>query len=573
MKPDFRRTMIWLHTYTGLIIGWLLFAIFLTGTLSYFNDEISQWMQPEFHVSMERQFDAINDSEGVGSEEKDSEEINSEGIDKQEITSEEIDGEAKRLALINLSIAKLKAQGKEQDNWHITLPNVRSNQWLLQWQQGKTRQSSYLQGDNGEQVNPRQTHGGDFFRTFHYSLELRNVGGRYFSGVAAMFMLLAVFSGIFTHRRFFRDFFTLRKKTLLKTLTDFHALAGIITIPFAVMICASALVIYIGLYMPWSAQYYLEGGARELNQKVTTYLPKVTPAQDYQAPISDFTLIQKQLEKAWGGDHQIKRISFEHPFDINGRIIVERNKQLSLSNKADVLVFSSHNGQPLAGMFDERTARKIRRIFYGLHEAHFADPGLRWLLFISGLLSCGLIASGLIIWLNKRLEKTKQRHMGHFIVERLNIAGIAGLVLAILAYFYANRLLPLDIDDRASVEVSIFLWVWLLSLLHSVFRPAHKAWTLQLLVAATACVLLPILDVIQQPQRLMQAIEQKNGVYLGFELVLLITGILLYKTATALYKRQKKPVQGQAIFSNKRPSNKRLSEKRLAKRRNKPNAA
>lgn len=520
MKPDFRRTMIWLHTYTGLLLGWLLFAIFLTGTLSYFNNEITQWMQPEF--------ESRNSSEN------------------------------QHLALINLSIARLTAQGNDQDTWQIVLPNIRSNQWRLQWQQGETRQSLYLQGENGEQVVPRQTLGGDFFRTFHYSLELRDVGGRYLSGVAAMFMLLAVFSGIFTHRRFFRDFFTLRKKTLLKTLTDFHALAGIITIPFVSMICASALVIYIGLYMPWSAQYYLEGGTRELNKKVTTYLPKVALANHYQEPITDFSVIQKQLEKTWGEDHQIKRISFEHPFDSNGRIIVERSKQLLLSNKADVLVFSAHSGHSLTGMPPERTARQIRRIFYGLHEAHFAEPGLRWLFFISGLLSCALIASGLLIWLNKRLEKVKQRHMGHFIVERLNIAGIAGLILAILAYFYANRLLPIDIDERARLEITVFLLAWLVSLLHSVLRPVNNAWLEQLLLASTACFLLPVVDVIQQPQRLLQAIEHQNWVYMGFELALLITGALLYKTATALYRRQRKQIKGLVIRSNTR---------------NKPNAA
>ena len=47
MNPDFRKSMIWLHTYSGLVLGWLLFTIFLTGSLSYFNPEISQWMKPE----------------------------------------------------------------------------------------------------------------------------------------------------------------------------------------------------------------------------------------------------------------------------------------------------------------------------------------------------------------------------------------------------------------------------------------------------------------------------------------------------------------------------------------------
>ncbi len=47
MKEGFRQAMAWLHTWAGLIFGWLLFAIFLTGTLSYFKGEITHWMQPE----------------------------------------------------------------------------------------------------------------------------------------------------------------------------------------------------------------------------------------------------------------------------------------------------------------------------------------------------------------------------------------------------------------------------------------------------------------------------------------------------------------------------------------------
>ena len=46
-QEGFRQAMAWLHTWAGLIFGWLLFAIFLTGTLAYFKDEISHWMQPE----------------------------------------------------------------------------------------------------------------------------------------------------------------------------------------------------------------------------------------------------------------------------------------------------------------------------------------------------------------------------------------------------------------------------------------------------------------------------------------------------------------------------------------------
>jgi len=42
-----RQTMSDLHIWAGLLAGWLLYAMFLTGTTAYFRDEISRWMRPE----------------------------------------------------------------------------------------------------------------------------------------------------------------------------------------------------------------------------------------------------------------------------------------------------------------------------------------------------------------------------------------------------------------------------------------------------------------------------------------------------------------------------------------------
>ncbi|SBV87958.1 hypothetical protein XTGNCPPB3709_1890 [Xanthomonas translucens pv. graminis] len=47
MKQGFRQSMAWLHTWTGLLVGWVLLLIFMAGTTSYFRDEISRWMRPE----------------------------------------------------------------------------------------------------------------------------------------------------------------------------------------------------------------------------------------------------------------------------------------------------------------------------------------------------------------------------------------------------------------------------------------------------------------------------------------------------------------------------------------------
>ncbi len=46
METGFRASMNWLHTWAGVVLGGLLFAIFWMGTLSVFDREIDRWMAP-----------------------------------------------------------------------------------------------------------------------------------------------------------------------------------------------------------------------------------------------------------------------------------------------------------------------------------------------------------------------------------------------------------------------------------------------------------------------------------------------------------------------------------------------
>ena len=46
MQAGFRASMNWLHTWSGVLLGSLLFAIFWMGTLAVFDKEIDRWMMP-----------------------------------------------------------------------------------------------------------------------------------------------------------------------------------------------------------------------------------------------------------------------------------------------------------------------------------------------------------------------------------------------------------------------------------------------------------------------------------------------------------------------------------------------
>ena len=49
-QGGFRQAQAWLHTWCGLWFSWLLFAVFLTGTLAVFAEPILHWMTPEHHA-------------------------------------------------------------------------------------------------------------------------------------------------------------------------------------------------------------------------------------------------------------------------------------------------------------------------------------------------------------------------------------------------------------------------------------------------------------------------------------------------------------------------------------------
>jgi hypothetical protein len=66
MKPYFRQSMAWLHTWTGLLAGWAMFFVFVTGTAAFFSDEVTRWMQPELPLRVERQSISADGGDGAG---------------------------------------------------------------------------------------------------------------------------------------------------------------------------------------------------------------------------------------------------------------------------------------------------------------------------------------------------------------------------------------------------------------------------------------------------------------------------------------------------------------------------
>ena len=76
---------------------------------------------------------------------------------------------------------------------------------------------------------------------------------RYLVGFCAMFMLVAIITGVITHKKIFADFFTFRWGKGQRSWLDAHAALSVLGLPFHFMITYSGLVMLVLLYMPWGA--------------------------------------------------------------------------------------------------------------------------------------------------------------------------------------------------------------------------------------------------------------------------------------------------------------------------------
>ena len=77
------------------------------------------------------------------------------------------------------------------------------------------------------------------------------VWGRWLAGAAAMFMLVAIVSGVITHKKIFVDFFTFRWGKRQRSWLDAHNSLSVFGLPFHFMITYTGLVTLMALYMPW----------------------------------------------------------------------------------------------------------------------------------------------------------------------------------------------------------------------------------------------------------------------------------------------------------------------------------
>ena len=496
MKNTFTQSMAWLHTWAGLIFGWLLFAIFVTGTLAVFDKELNHWMQPEIPATQVSQADA-----------------------------------ARR------AINYLQAHEPQAGNWGISLPSERAPG--LRVSTGERRHGGGVQLDprSGEAIEVRDSVGGNFFFRFHFTLDLPRNWGIFVVGALALVMLAALVTGIVIHKKIFKEFFTFRPNKGQRSWLDFHNASAVLLLPFHLMITYTGLVIFMLIYIPAGVDALFAGDARAYFQaqgNARVEQPRGLARQP--AALVDVAPLLAQAEARLG---PIGGLNIRNPNTAAARVEIrpELGNRIALA-KGQAMVFDGVSGQLLSDVPEWRAVPLTQRVMVGLHFAQFGGYPMRWLYFVCGLVSCLMIASGLVLFCVKRGRKyasataDASARRWYRVAEVCNVGFISGLLLACVGLLWASRLLPVELAQRESWEVRAFFGVWLLALLHAGVRPARRAWAEQLLLTALLCIGLVAFGGLEDAMRL------------GVAACALVLGVLVGLVAWRV--RQAQPVQQKA---------------------------
>ncbi|RZM32096.1 MAG: PepSY domain-containing protein [Sphingomonas sp.] len=497
-----RQSMAWIHGWLGLLAGWILFAMFLTGTASYFRPEITQWMQPEFRATPVSTAHAAQ-----------------------------------------TAVTHLQRVGADDIQWYIYLPDARTAVTRI-FEQRKPDPKAVkrrapeivLDPATGDDVHARETRGGEHFYRFHFQLQLPHPWGRWLAGLCAMFMLGAIVSGVITHKRIFADFFTLRWNKGQRSWLDAHNVSAVLALPYHAMITYTGLITLVAMYMPWPVVANYAKPADFAQAAFGT--PTEREATGTPAPLVAIGPLVADAERRFGAS--VATVVVRNPNDAASTVTLYRHSSASLNGRGPSVTYAGSDGRFLEGAADVGPALATAGVMLGLHVAQFASPALRWAYFVLGLTGAAMVGTGLLLWTAKRRKPGATPFFGLKLVERLNIGVIAGLPIGMAAYLLANRLIPADAANRADAEVATMFWVWGGVAVVQLLRPARRAWTEGFAIGALAFAAIPVADTLTTSRGLPGSMLSGDTLFAAFDIAMLAVAALL--ALGAWHSARSKPV-------------------------------
>lgn len=544
MLSSFRLSMTWLHTWFGLVLGYVLMACFFFGSLSVFDREIDRWAIPEtrFQPQPMPSYDQVlapvfRDLRAHP--------------DDMAATAARVVGEIPHPD--TLALASLYAYTTHRDpvlaiGGEFAIPNKPKDasdehQHVHGW--------ATIDPRNGKVLNDDKLKiGSNFFYPMHYSLHLHWLDlGYWIVGLAALVMLAALVSGVVMHRRIFRELFTFRpKKSTQRSALDLHNLTGVVALPFHFFFAFTGLVIFAGIYLPVGDTMLKPlAKAHETAEAARTGLPH-DPA-GVAVSLASVDAMVAEAKRRWAAKDmpgEVGLLTIEHLGDRNGYVSVFRAGTDRVTLVGQGVHFEASTGRVIREDPVPSAVSSVNDFLTGLHLQHFEHWLLRWFYVLGGLCGCVCIATGFLFFVEKRKKQhAKAGVTGSRWVDALAVTTVTGMLVATLAMLVVNRVLPPDLPQRGRWEETAFWTAWLIAMAHAFWRTAPvlqariaPAWREQCWAVAVLAVAAVLLNWATTGDHLLRTIGSGYWPVAGLDLSLLASAALAIVAARRLRRRE-----------------------------------
>jgi uncharacterized iron-regulated membrane protein len=548
MFQNFRLSMAWLHTWFGLVLGFVLMIVFFFGALSVFDREIDRWSIPQSRFAPQPMpsFDKILKPVFEG----------------MQPSREEVD------AMRSMVNGPMPERFNTPTRWGaytthrdpvlsvyagFEIPNAKDpEEEIFAIRTIDPRTGEALPDD-------RLKVGSQFFYPLHYSLTLNWMNlGYWIVAISSLTMLVALVTGVIMHRKLFRELFTFRpNKNGSRGLLDLHNLTGVVALPFHFFFAFTGLVIFSAIYFPVThSQLKPLHDLHEQVEAQETGLPHkragvTAPLASVDAMVADAQ--HRWAERGMAGD--VGFIALQHVGDANGYVSIYRAGTDRIAITSEGIHFKASTGELLREDPPPTVVTTVNEFLTGLHLQHFRHWLLRWLYVFGGLAGCVCIATGFIFFVEKRKRQhAKEARQGARIVDALAVTTVTGMLIATLGILIANRLLPDTLPAgwpaRGNLEQYLFWATWALALTHAMVRSApvahartNPAWREQCWAVAAMAVAAVLLNWITTGDHLLKTLSTGYWPVAGVDLFLLTGAVIAGLTARWLKRRN----QGEAV--------------------------
>lgn len=485
MRKTFTQSMAFLHTWCGLVFGWLLFVVLLTGTITVFRGEISYWLTPEIRGGL--QVDPVRSLQ-VGED-------------------------------------YLRAHGPDSRLWRITLPTTREPVLKVNWRDDKgVTQNRRLDPETGQEI-VRQTEGGDFYLELHEGFHIdrgENLFGFIVVCLTGMAMLISCVSGIVVHKRILKDMFLFRPEASAhRSWLDAHNLLGVLALPFHMMMAFTGIFLLYWLFLPSAAPVLYKGGNPEFrieaNGQLYRQLKDIEPGA--AAPTGPLSLYVDKAE-ALIGKGRTAYVYVRDPGRDNAVIEVYRERTERVSQQVDQIALDRSGGIIRAQLISRMSIPfQVQSFIASWHWLEWGGNLVRWFYYLAGWMGAGLVAAGCSVFAAKRRRHSEGKAWFQA-VEAINVMAIAGVCIACVAYLWIERLTPVGVPGRETIGIQVFCVILGASLVHAALRGSRRAWVEQMALTAILCVGAPLLN-----GQILRHLASADWVRMSVDAALIATGV------------------------------------------------